>query len=40
MRGKTPEVLDPLPVSNDRNESGAVLILDEAAAQPILDQVR
>ena len=28
------------PVTGDRNESGAVLILDEAAAQPILDQVR
>ncbi len=40
MRGKTPEILDPLPVTNDRNESGAVLILDEDAAQPILDEVR
>lgn len=39
MRGMA-EPLDPLPVSDDRNESGAVLILDEAAAQPILDQVR
>jgi LCP family protein required for cell wall assembly len=40
MRGKTPEILEPLPVTNDRNEAGAVLILDEAAAQPILDEVR
>jgi LCP family protein required for cell wall assembly len=39
MRGLA-EPLDPLPVTNDRNDSGAVLILDEAAAEPILDQVR
>jgi LCP family protein required for cell wall assembly len=36
--------LDPeplvLPTTNDRNDSGAVLILQEEAAQPILDQVR
>jgi LCP family protein required for cell wall assembly len=36
--------LDPaaqqLPVSNDRNESGAVLILQEEEAQPILEQFR
>jgi anionic cell wall polymer biosynthesis LytR-Cps2A-Psr (LCP) family protein len=29
-----------LPVVNDRNESGAVLILQEDAAQPVLDEVR
>ncbi len=41
MRGKTPEALDISDaLSGDRNESGAVLILDEAAAEPILDQVR
>jgi LCP family protein required for cell wall assembly len=39
MRGMA-DPLPPLPVSDDRNASGAVLILDEAAAQPILDQVR
>ena len=39
MRGMA-DPLEPLPVSNDRNDSGAVLILDEEAAQPILDQVR
>jgi LCP family protein required for cell wall assembly len=39
MRGMA-DPLDPLPVSNDRNESGAVLILDREAAEPILDQVR
>jgi LCP family protein required for cell wall assembly len=36
--------LDPaaqgLPVENDRNESGSVLILQEEEAQPILDQFR
>jgi LCP family protein required for cell wall assembly len=41
MRGKTPEALDLQPaLSNDRNDSGAVLILDEEAAEPILDEVR
>ncbi|HET6771695.1 MAG TPA: LCP family protein [Acidimicrobiales bacterium] len=41
MRGKTPEALDiNAALSGDRNESGAVLILDEAAAAPVLDQVR
>jgi LCP family protein required for cell wall assembly len=41
MRGKTPEALDLRPaLSNDRNHAGAVLILDEEAAEPILDQVR
>ena len=41
MRGKTPEALDLRPaLSNDRNDSGAVLILDEDIADPILDQVR
>jgi LCP family protein required for cell wall assembly len=39
MRGMA-DPLDPLPVSNDRNESGAVLILDREAAEPILEQVR
>ena len=29
-----------LPVDPDRNEAGAVLILREDEAQPILDQVR
>jgi LCP family protein required for cell wall assembly len=40
MRGITPEALPPLPVDNDRNESGAVLILRDDEAQPILDEVR
>jgi LCP family protein required for cell wall assembly len=41
MRGKTPEALDLSPaLSGDRNESGAVLILDEDVADPILDEVR
>ncbi len=41
MRGKTPEALDiSAALSGDRNESGAVLILDMAVAEPILDQVR
>jgi LCP family protein required for cell wall assembly len=39
MRGITPQGLS-LPVDNDRNASGAVLILREQEAQPILDQVR
>nr|MBO2502365.1 LytR family transcriptional regulator [Thermoanaerobacterales bacterium] len=39
MRGLA-EPLDPLPVDNDRNAAGAVLILREEEAQPILDQVR
>jgi LCP family protein required for cell wall assembly len=39
MRGKTPESLK-LTVANDRNDSGAVLILDEAASAPVLEQVR
>jgi LCP family protein required for cell wall assembly len=41
MRGKTPEALDITDaLSGDRNESGAVLILDEGVAAPVLDQVR
>jgi LCP family protein required for cell wall assembly len=41
MRGKTPEALDLTPaLGADRNDSGAVLILDEAAAEPILDPIR
>lgn len=39
MRGMA-DPLEPLPVDNDRNSSGAVLILREEEAQPILDQVR
>src|SRR5262249_6676719 len=39
LRGIQPEALS-LPVSNDRNSSGAVLILKEDEAQPILDKVR
>jgi LCP family protein required for cell wall assembly len=39
MRGIEPEPLS-LPVANDRNASGAVLILQEDEAQPILDKVR
>jgi LCP family protein required for cell wall assembly len=39
MRGLA-EPLDPLPVDNDRNDSGAVLILREGEAEPILEQVR
>jgi LCP family protein required for cell wall assembly len=39
MRGKSPEPL-VLPVDNDRNSSGAVLILREGEAEPILEQVR
>jgi len=37
--GLNPEPL-VLPTTSDRNESGAVLILSEDEAQPILDQVR
>jgi len=40
LRGITPESLEPLPVDQERNSSGAVLILREDEAQPILDQVR
>jgi LCP family protein required for cell wall assembly len=41
MRGKTPEALDITEfLSNDRNESGAVLILDMDAAESVLDEVR
>ena len=40
MRGIVPEPLEPLPVDGERNSSGAVLILREDEAQPILDQVR
>jgi LCP family protein required for cell wall assembly len=40
MRGIVPEPLDPLPVDNDRNEAGAVLLLREDEAQPILDKIR
>ncbi|MBN2623717.1 MAG: LCP family protein [Acidimicrobiales bacterium] len=39
MRGLA-EPLEPLTVSNDRNASGAVLILDEAASAATLEQVR
>jgi LCP family protein required for cell wall assembly len=39
MRSADPAPL-VLPVSGDRNSSGAVLILNEEEAQPILDQVR
>jgi LCP family protein required for cell wall assembly len=39
LRGIDSEQL-VLPVVNDRNEAGAVLILQEDEAQPILDQVR
>jgi LCP family protein required for cell wall assembly len=39
MRGIDPEPL-ALPVDPDRNSSGAVLILREDEAKPILDQVR
>ncbi len=39
MRGIEPEPLS-LPVTNDRNASGAVLILQDDAAKPILDKVR
>ena len=40
MRGIKPNTLKPLPVDNARNASGAVLILRQQEAQPILDQVR
>jgi LCP family protein required for cell wall assembly len=41
MRGKTPETLDIREaLSNDRNDAGAVLILDEEIADPILDEIR
>jgi hypothetical protein len=41
MRGKTPEALDITDhLSGDRNGSGAVLILDQDGAAPVLDQVR
>jgi hypothetical protein len=41
MRGKTPEALDITDfLAGDRNESGAVLVLDQAAAASVLDQVR
>jgi LCP family protein required for cell wall assembly len=41
MRGKTPEALDITDfLSNDRNEAGAVLILDTDGAKPVLDEVR
>ena len=39
LRGIEPEPL-ALPVANDRNEAGAVLILQEDEAKPILDKVR
>jgi len=39
LRGLEPEPL-ALTTTNDRNEAGAVLILDEAASQPALDAVR
>jgi LCP family protein required for cell wall assembly len=37
--GLNPEPLQ-LPVTNDSNESGSVLILNEAEAEPVLDQIR
>jgi LCP family protein required for cell wall assembly len=41
MRGKTPEPLDIRDaLTNDRNEAGAVLILNEEIADPILEQIR
>jgi LCP family protein required for cell wall assembly len=41
MRGKTPEPLDITDaLTNDRNDAGAVLILDEEIADPILEQIR
>jgi LCP family protein required for cell wall assembly len=41
MRGKTPEPLDITDaLTNDRNEAGAVLILDEEIADPILEEIR
>jgi LCP family protein required for cell wall assembly len=40
MRGIVPEPLEPLPVDGDRNASGAVLIMREDEAQPILDKLR
>jgi LCP family protein required for cell wall assembly len=39
LRGIEPEPLS-LPVTNDRNEAGAVLILQEDEAEPILEKVR
>jgi LCP family protein required for cell wall assembly len=39
LRGLEPEPLG-LTTTNDRNEAGAVLILDEEASQPALDAVR
>lgn len=39
MKGKTPEPLE-LTVANDRNSSGAVLILDEAGSEAALAQMR
>jgi LCP family protein required for cell wall assembly len=39
LRGLTPEP-QKLETSNERNDSGAVLILDEEASKPILDQFR
>jgi LCP family protein required for cell wall assembly len=39
LRGLEPEPL-ALTTTNDRNEAGAVLILDEEASQPALDAVR
>jgi hypothetical protein len=39
MRSVDPAPLQ-LPVTGDRNSSGAVLVLNEEEAQPILDQVR
>jgi hypothetical protein len=39
LRGIDSKALQ-LPVDPDRNEAGAVLILREDEAQPILDQVR
>jgi LCP family protein required for cell wall assembly len=41
MRGKTPEPLDITDaLTNDRNDAGAVLILNEEIADPILEQIR
>ena len=39
LRGLEPEPL-ALTTTNDRNEAGAVLILDEEGSQPALDAVR
>jgi hypothetical protein len=41
MRGKSPEPLDITDfLANDRNEAGAVLLLDMDGAKPVLDEIR